>query len=131
MVIIFAFLLFVSTISIHELGHALLMKRYNVQMKEICLFGVGPKITQFYWRTIFGNTPLTVRLIPLGAFVRTEDGAIENLEFYEESEHIFAGGVAFNFLYASLLGLVCSNLRKLVSYSSSSINNHCRMFSSR
>src|SRR5919205_1067870 len=93
-------LLFVVSIVVHELGHAFAMRRYGVELDEICLLGVaGPVLLSFYLRKVFGETPLTIRMIPLGAFVRpTEEGAqTAGALPYLKFAHIMGAGIANNF----------------------------------
>lgn len=100
-------LLFLS-ISIHEFGHAFAMRKYKIQMEEICLLGFGPKLLSFKWRRFFGETPLCVRLIPLGAFVKPTDYSAKRMErfSYMKFGHIVGAGIAANFLFSGLLACI-------------------------
>jgi membrane-associated protease RseP (regulator of RpoE activity) len=103
-------LLFVLCVSAHELGHAVQMKKYGVEMKEICLFGLGGYKIEFKTK-FFGDTPVTIRpLIPLGAFVRQKDDSIKHLPKSQQVD-IYAGGVIVN-IYAGLAGLILLTLLK-------------------
>ncbi len=90
--------LFLS-ISLHEIGHALKMKKHGICMREICLFGLGgPALVRFKVPRLFGQTPITIRpLIPIGAFVRpeTEDGVYEDATTLQKVD-IAAAGVVVN-----------------------------------
>ena len=88
-------------ISVHEIGHALLMLRYGVEMEEICLLGFGPKVCSFKMRWLFEDTPVTIRLIPLGAFVEKKSDTMD-MQGYED-RHIYSGGIAMNLLFAAAL----------------------------
>ncbi|MBP6942514.1 MAG: site-2 protease family protein, partial [Candidatus Buchananbacteria bacterium] len=89
--------------------HAFMMRQYGVAIKEICLLGLGPKLASFKWPKVFGQTLLTVRLIPLGAFVKPESSLEESVT-PQRLEHIFAAGIAANFVYAGILALVYTPL---------------------
>ncbi|PIR69519.1 MAG: hypothetical protein COU47_03030 [Candidatus Niyogibacteria bacterium CG10_big_fil_rev_8_21_14_0_10_46_36] len=103
MILLVTILLLVCAVALHELGHAILMKRYSVTIKEICILGVGPKLFTFRWRRMFGDTPIHVRLLPIAAFVRLKyPEETENLG-YAQREHIYSGGIAMNFLFAGVL----------------------------
>ena len=81
------------------------MRHYGIGIKEICLLGFGPKLISFTLKRFFPGTLLSVRLIPLGAFVSTkEEDALSKLS-EDKRAHISAGGPAANFLYAGVLAL--------------------------
>lgn len=100
-------LLFSLSISIHELGHAIAMRRYGIQLDEVCLFGLGPKLFTFRWKKMFGETPVTIRLIPLGAFVRPSDMGGKRISrmSYSKNGHILGGGIVANILFGAILFL--------------------------
>jgi membrane-associated protease RseP (regulator of RpoE activity) len=103
---ILGIILFLLSISAHELGHAFAMRKYGIKMKEICLLGIGGgRIITFRLRRWFGETPITVRPIILGAFVRPEDEEAERMEKFnfQTYGHILGGGIAANCLYAVLM----------------------------
>ncbi len=81
MYIFFGALVFLVSIALHELGHAMKMKKHGIEIKEISLLGFGPRLFSFKWRKMFGEVPLSIRLIIIGAFVRpTEEGYDRILE---------------------------------------------------
>ncbi len=106
MTLILGIISFMLCISLHELGHAFAMRREGVEMEEICLLGLGgPRLFTFYLPSIFGNTPVTIRLLILGAFVRPTakgDETMDNLSFHKYSDVLGAGVIA-NILYAAVL----------------------------
>ncbi|MDP2676713.1 MAG: site-2 protease family protein [bacterium] len=102
MPIILTIVLIILAIAVHELGHAILMRHYGVAISEICILGVGPKLLSFRCRKFFGDTPITVRLFPLGAFVKPAE-PMDNFIGNKQYEHIFVGGIAMNFLYTGFL----------------------------
>ncbi|HMO02843.1 MAG TPA: RIP metalloprotease RseP [Oligoflexia bacterium] len=63
--IIIPILVLGALIFVHELGHFLLAKYYGVGVLEFAL-GFGPKVLSLQ----IGETKYTIRLIPLGGFVR-------------------------------------------------------------
>lgn len=96
------FLSLIFAISTHELGHAILLRRYGVKVREICLLGFGPRLFRWRWRSVFGNTPITVRLLPLGAFVRPLKQHVEKMPA-DRYIHMCGGGIAMNLLFAGVL----------------------------
>lgn len=110
MITIIGILLFVLCVSAHELGHAVQMRKYGIEMEEICLFGLGGPKIQF--KTIFfGETPVTIRpLMPFGAFVRPKEDSIENLPKNAQVD-INAGGVIVN-IYAAFIMFILLTLFK-------------------
>ena len=109
----FLFLLFALflTTAVHELGHALAMKKYGVGMKEICLLGMGPKLFQTKSR-FFGSTAITIRLLPVGAFVSHEKSEEDTLTLSQKLE-IYLGGVIGN----ARLGIVAILVLVAIRYS--------------
>ncbi len=65
--ILLAILALSFLIIIHELGHFLVAKAFNVKVNEFSLF-MGPKIFSF----VSGETTYSLRLIPLGGYVKME-----------------------------------------------------------
>lgn len=93
-------------VALHEMGHVISMRRYGVKIEEICLFGMGPKICGFKLLRIFGDTLLTLRLLPIGAFVKpAEENYLEKLTFREKM-HINVAGIAANFVFGGALCLI-------------------------
>lgn len=74
-ILVLSFLVFV-----HELGHFLFAKRAGILVREFAI-GFGPKI----FSKMKGETLYSIRILPLGGFVRMagEDG--ENLEFKDDA----------------------------------------------
>lgn len=100
-----AVLLALLSISIHELGHALRMKKWGISMAEISLLGFGPVVWQTTWPQIFGTTPIRLRLVPLGAFVEPDAKGQEVFESlsYSKRTDINGGGIIANLVYALVL----------------------------
>lgn len=65
--IFIALLSLVLLITLHELGHFLLAKKYNVKVDE---FGIG--IPPRVWGKRVGETLYSINLLPLGGFVRLQ-----------------------------------------------------------
>ena len=63
-IIIFIFTILVLVL-IHELGHFIMAKRFNIKVEEFG-FGIPPKL----WGKKIGETLFSLNLIPLGGFVR-------------------------------------------------------------
>ncbi|MBI2452969.1 MAG: site-2 protease family protein, partial [Parcubacteria group bacterium] len=99
MTILIVFISLILLIVLHELGHFLVAKKFNVKVEE---FGVGlpPRIAGVR----FGETLYSLNLLPLGAFVRLQgeegEGALGNRSYASKSVLqrfliVAAGVVAF------------------------------------
>lgn len=111
MVTTIAILLVVLSLSAHELGHALAMRKYGIKIKSISLFGFGKKIFTFRWRKLFGETPIHICIIPLGAYVETEGELRDNellkgLKNYPAYAHICTAGIQAQLIFASIIASV-------------------------
>jgi regulator of sigma E protease len=65
--IVLAIVVLSLLIIIHELGHFLVAKAFKVKVNEFSLF-MGPKL----WSFQKGETTYSLRLIPLGGYVKME-----------------------------------------------------------
>lgn len=102
------------SVSLHELGHAFAMRRYGLQIKEICLIGLGgPRLFSFRVRRLFGETPITIRAFIFGGFVMPTSFSSRRVYCidYSKAGHIYAGGIAINFLLGALLFLTHSVIK--------------------
>ena len=107
------FILFMLVLAVHETGHALLMARYGVRIKEICLVGFGPRLFGFKIPQLFGDTPVTIRLLPLGAYVQT----VRRIRVQPSPHmHILSGGIAINLMFGGLLGVLAGIIGGSTSY---------------
>jgi membrane-associated protease RseP (regulator of RpoE activity) len=87
----------VLTVTLHELGHAVHMRRNGVSIKEICVLGIGPVVFEFRL-PYFGETPMRVRAIPVGAFVLPDKRGLETIKqasFLARGE-IYGAGIVAN-----------------------------------
>ena len=104
--VLFYFLLLIGPlIFFHELGHLLAAKRFGVKCPEFAI-GVGPKVASFFR----GGTEYTIRLLPLGGYVRMlgmnpeERGGVDDIGNTLEDKKIwqraliFLAGPAMNLL---------------------------------
>jgi regulator of sigma E protease len=92
---------------VHELGHYLFAKLFNVRV-DIFSMGFGPKI----FKRKYGETEYCLSVVPLGGYVKlfgqdpTEEVTAENRHRSLNSQDawkrflIFVGGPLFNFLFA-------------------------------
>ena len=102
---VWTILIFCTLIFIHELGHFIAAKSVGVTVHEFSI-GMGPKL---FSRTK-GETAYSVRLLPLGGFVRLEgedddsesDGALCNKKPWQKFVVLFAGGF-MNFVLGFLV----------------------------
>ena len=67
MSIIFAILMFSVLIFVHELGHFMTAKFFDVQVNEFSMF-MGPAL----WKKQIGETLYSIRLIPFGGYCAME-----------------------------------------------------------
>lgn len=77
--VIYFVILLSSIITIHELGHFVTAKKFNVYVPEFSI-GMGPKL----WQTSRGETKYTIRALPIGGYVAMagEEGiAAEGIPF--------------------------------------------------
>jgi membrane-associated protease RseP (regulator of RpoE activity) len=81
---------------IHELGHLLAARTFKVPASELGL-GLGPKL--FGFRA--GSIRFSVRLLPLGSFVRLDSTALKERSVRQQLL-VHLGGIIFN-LIACLL----------------------------
>ncbi len=96
MIFLISFLSILILITLHELGHFVFAKKFGVRVEE---FGIGfpPKILGKQW----GETLVSLNLLPLGAFVRLtgEEKAVGDPRSYSSKPYwqrafIIIGGVA-------------------------------------
>ncbi len=103
-------LIFGLIILIHELGHFITAKLFGVTVHEFAI-GMGPKL----WGKQWGDTLYSVRLIPMGGYVKMEgedeasesEGAFSRKKPWQRFIVLFAG--AFMNLLLGLFLLVLSN----------------------
>lgn len=98
--LLFSFFVLVLLMIVHEFGHFIIAKRFNVRVDE---FGIGypPRI----FGKKFGETLYSINWIPLGAFVRIygeEDGAeggrsFNSLKIWKKVMIVIGGVAAFWF----------------------------------
>ncbi|MDD4768623.1 MAG: RIP metalloprotease RseP [Eubacteriales bacterium] len=106
MAILIAVIVFSVIIIVHELGHFLAAKAAGIAIEEFSI-GFGPKLL-----SLGRDTKFSVRLVPMGGFVRMlgeEDGAGENNPASYPNKTplqrmaVIAAGPVMNFLLATLI----------------------------
>lgn len=103
--LLLAFLAFNLIVFIHELGHFLFAKKFNIKVLEFSMF-LGPKL--YSWQR--GETTYSIRLIPVMAYVKMEgedeasdsEDAFSKKPIYARALTIFGGPFA-NLLLAAVL----------------------------
>ncbi len=98
MTILFIILTLLILITLHELGHFLVAKKYNVKVEE---FGIG--IPPRAWGKKIGETIYSINWIPLGGFVRmygeekkaNDERSFSSKPVYQRALIVFAGIAAF------------------------------------
>ncbi len=107
MFVIIALLVFGVIILVHELGHFLAARRVGIEVEEFAI-GFGPRIAGFK----AGGTNFSVRLLPLGGYVRMLGEEGDQQEKPEGSFSsktplqrmlVIASGPIMNFLFAILV----------------------------
>lgn len=110
--IVLLLLLFTIIAGVHEAGHYLVARAFNVHVKEFAI-GMGPLVKS----KKFKNTLFSIRAIPLGGFANiasksSEDEFELNDELYIEDINrfkrilIYVAGAVFNFILAILIVVV-------------------------
>jgi membrane-associated protease RseP (regulator of RpoE activity) len=79
---------------IHEFGHLLAARRSGISCTELGL-GLGPELCSIK----FGNVRFTLRLIPLGSFVRLDGTALKTRSLGRQL-CVHLAGIVFNFVCA-------------------------------
>lgn len=113
-IIIFIFVLGVI-IFVHEMGHLIYAKKYNVYCSEFSL-GMGPIL----FSKQYGETKYSLRAIPIGGFVSMA-GENEAAEDVEEGRRLFDvskprqamimfGGAMYNFIFGLLFILLINSI---------------------
>ncbi len=100
MYLVIAILIFSFLIFIHELGHFITAKLFDVKVNEFSIF-MGPRI--LHWGK--GETEYSLRLLPIGGFcaMEGEDGSSEDPRSFTAKAPwkraiILAAGAFMNFL---------------------------------
>ena len=93
---------------IHEIGHLLTAKLFNVYCKEFAI-GMGPKL----WSRKFKETEYSIRALPLGGFVAMagEEGVDDNVPFERsilgikpwKRMIVMLAGIVMNFILAFVI----------------------------
>ncbi len=108
MSVLFAILLFSILILVHELGHFVAAKAFNVQVNEFSVF-MGPAL----WKKQVGETLYAIRCIPIGGYcaMEGEDGGSENPRAFDKAAWwkrliILVAGSAMNFIIGVALMVI-------------------------
>jgi len=120
MISILAFLfVFTIVVLIHEFGHFITARRLGINAYEFSVgFPFSPKIVTLFRHK---ETEFTLRLLPLGGFVRfsKDEEADESLEFLKEKRWkrgiIISAGSIFNIIFAFLLIAIALMFAKHIS----------------
>jgi membrane-associated protease RseP (regulator of RpoE activity) len=75
---------------VHELGHLIAARKCNVPAFEVSL-GLGPRLWGFRVRSV----RFSLRLIPLGSFVRLEGAALKDRSIQQQL-FVHLGGITLN-----------------------------------
>jgi regulator of sigma E protease len=100
--ILVAILMFGSLIFIHELGHFLTARLFQVTIYEFSI-GMGPKLVS--WKSKKNGTAYSLRMLPIGGFVSMagededsdDEGSLRNKKVWQRMI-ITAAGSVFNLL---------------------------------
>lgn len=105
--IIFAIIILSFLMAIHELGHFLLAKLFNVKVEEFSI-GLPPKILSIKK----GEVVYALNAIPFGAYVKIkeDENSSDPRDFTQQATYkkilIFLGGIIMNFLFAFFVFLI-------------------------
>ncbi len=108
--ILVAILMFGSLIFIHELGHFLTARLFQVKIYEFAI-GMGPKLIS--WKSKKNGTAYSLRMLPIGGFVSMagededsdDEGSLRNKKVWQRII-ITAAGSVFNLLIGLIVMLV-------------------------
>lgn len=110
MSVILTLLIFTVIVVIHEAGHMVVAKHFNVYVSEFAV-GMGPRL----WHLKKGVTDYSIRLLPLGGFCRMEEEVEENSNLISFNDTtpiqrilICVAGPLMNFVLALILMIVVS-----------------------
>ncbi len=109
--IVIIILSLVLLITLHELGHFIFARRYDVEVEE---FGIG--IPPRVWGKKIGETLYSLNLIPLGGFVKmkgeeersNEERSFSRKSLWQRAVIVVAGVVSFWVLAALIFAVVFS-----------------------
>ena len=108
MFLLIAILMFSFLIFIHEFGHFITAKLFDVKVNEFSIF-MGPRL--FHWGK--GETEYSIRLLPIGGYcaMEGEDGGSDDPRAFTKKEPwkriiILAAGAFMNFLTGLLVLVV-------------------------
>lgn len=97
-----------AIVLIHEVGHLLSAKYFNVYCKEFAI-GIGPKI----FSKVYGETTYSVRLLPIGGYVAMAGESGEEMDIPAERSLtgiapykrlvVMLAGVFMNFVLATII----------------------------
>lgn len=94
----------IVTVTVHELGHAIVAKKYGVKIRNISLFGLGPLLVS--WKSSFFNgARIGIAPIPYGAYVSFDEDSFERLSRKALDDISFAGP-HMNFVTCALAGIL-------------------------
>ena len=113
MYIFLSIILVVLAVLIHELSHALAMKKRGVTIKEIAI-GIKiprvPSIATFRIEKIFPGTDLKINHLPILAYVRPVDEDYEKNLTIKDKIAIFGARPLANILFSCLLSFIAVSL---------------------
>lgn len=88
----------ILSIAMHEIGHAIAMKKAGVKIRAISLFGFGSLFVS--WHSKFFDCRVGFAPIPLGAYVMPDEEDYEKKISCRDSDAVSLAGVRVNFLLA-------------------------------
>ena len=116
--ILVAILMFGSLIFIHELGHFLTARLFQVTIYEFSI-GMGPKLVS--WKSKKNGTAYSLRMLPIGGFVSMagededsdDEGSLRNKKVWQRMI-ITAAGSVFNLLIGLIVMLLIVSTSKVI-----------------
>lgn len=126
MSVILTLLIFTVIVVIHEAGHMVVAKKFNVLVSEFAV-GMGPKL----WGFKKGDTSYNFRILPLGGFCRMEEdvkGRTDVISFNDTTPMqkilISVAGPLMNFVLALALMIIISLCSPISSTSITFVNEN-------
>lgn len=118
MAIAFAVFLIIFSIFLHELGHALYMRKYGIPIKIISVGLPFPIKVKFSSKRIFDGATLQFTPFLLGAFVKVTDAGermIKELPYKQQAD-IYGAGPLANLLFSGFLMILYRVLKSDVGF---------------
>jgi len=105
------YVMLLISVGLHELGHYWKLKKNGIEVEEVSLLGIGPKL----WSKEYNGTLFSIRLFPIAGYTRPVDlDQLEELSLDSLYDSVAVGPMANVFLAS--LGLLVVDSQNLWAY---------------